>query len=89
MIRNRIYYGIKPLLPSSFRLGIRRWFALRKRAQVDGRLADYAGSEARPEGWPGWPDGKQFALVLTHDVESSVGLQKVRRLMELELSLGF
>ena len=23
----------------------------------------------KPAGWPGWPDGKRFALVLTHDVE--------------------
>ena len=89
MIRNRIYYGIKPLLPSSVRLGIRRWFALRKRAQVDDVWPIKPGSEVRPQGWPGWPQGKQFALVLTHDVESPVGLEKVQRLMQLELSLGF
>jgi len=25
-------------------------------------------------GWSGWPDGKKFALVLTHDVEGPEGL---------------
>jgi hypothetical protein len=25
------------------------------------------GSEKPPEDWPGWPDGKKFAFVLTHD----------------------
>jgi glycosyltransferase involved in cell wall biosynthesis len=42
-----------------------------------------------PAGWPGWPDGKKFALVLTHDVEGCRGLAKCRQLLELELRLGF
>src|SRR5581483_6459943 len=42
----------------------------------------------RPDGWPGWPDGKKFALVLTHDVEGHIGLEKCRRLMDLELRAG-
>src|SRR5260221_9765655 len=42
-----------------------------------------------PDGWPGWPDGKKFALVLTHDVEGPRGLAKCRRLMQLERELGF
>ena len=44
---------------------------------------------AIPPGWPGWPDGKQFALVLTHDVEGNKGLQRVERLMEVESKYGF
>jgi hypothetical protein len=44
---------------------------------------------ACPTGWPGWPGGKKFALVLTHDVEGAAGLAKCRQLMELEQSLGF
>lgn len=47
------------------------------------------GSEKAPAGWPGWPDGKKFALVLTHDVENRAGLRNCRRLMELEVELGF
>ena len=42
-----------------------------------------------PPGWPEWPEGKPFALVLTHDVEGSKGLAKVERLMNLELKHGF
>jgi hypothetical protein len=42
-----------------------------------------------PNGWPGWPDGKNFALVLTHDVEDTRGLEKSSQLMELEKKLGF
>jgi glycosyltransferase involved in cell wall biosynthesis len=47
------------------------------------------GSEIPPENWPGWPGGKKFAFVLTHDVESRAGLDKCRSLMQLEMELGF
>ena len=42
-----------------------------------------------PSGWPGWPDGKKFALVLTHDVEKQGGVEKCLQLMEIEKKLGF
>ena len=46
-------------------------------------------SERAPDNWLGWPDGKQFALVLTHDVEGKDGLGKCRELMRLEQEFGF
>ena len=42
-----------------------------------------------PEGWPGWPDQKKFALVLQHDIDTQKGHDKCRDLMALEESLGF
>jgi peptidoglycan/xylan/chitin deacetylase (PgdA/CDA1 family) len=42
-----------------------------------------------PEGWTGWPEGKKFALVLTHDVENEKGLKNCIPLAKLEESLGF
>jgi len=47
------------------------------------------GSEQPPENWPGWPHGKKFAVVLTHDVESAAGVEKCRQLMQLEMTFGF
>jgi len=47
------------------------------------------GSELPPKGWSGWPDGKRFAFVLTHDVERSDGVEQCERLMALEMKLGF
>jgi glycosyltransferase involved in cell wall biosynthesis len=47
------------------------------------------GSERPPEDWSGWPEGKKFAFVLTHDVESKAGLAKCRSLMQIEMELGF
>jgi hypothetical protein len=38
---------------------------------------------------PTWPDRKQFALVLTHDVDSARGLSRCRALMQLEMQAGF
>jgi hypothetical protein len=43
----------------------------------------------KPDGWNGWPEQKQFAFVLTHDVESSAGLSRVKFLAEIELEMGF
>jgi len=42
-----------------------------------------------PDGWPGWPGGKQFAFVLTHDVEGQQGLDRCHRLVEMDMRLGF
>lgn len=89
MFRNRLYYYFKPLFPVKFRLSIRRWFALRKVNHVNAVWPIWPGSERKPNSWPGWPEGKKFAIVLTHDVDGATGLAKCRQLMELDQSLGF
>lgn len=89
MLRNRFYYMLKPFLPQPLRLAIRGVWARRKRERVTDHWPILPGSERLPEGWQGWPDGKQFAFVLTHDVEGPEGLAKVKRLAELEMTLGF
>lgn len=43
----------------------------------------------KPKGWPGWPGRKEFAVVLTHDVESSKGVDQVRNLAKAEMDIGF
>src|SRR5437773_8801715 len=89
MLRNKIYYQLKPFIPRALRAAVRRRIALRLEARVQDVWPIMPGSEQTPPGWQGWPDGKKFALVLTHDVESRVGVAKCRQLMELERSLGF
>ena len=42
-----------------------------------------------PNGWEGWPEEADYSFVLTHDVESKVGLDNVRKLAELEMECGF
>ena len=68
---------------------MRRRHASRLRKSVGNIWPIMPGSEQLPDGWPGWPGGKEFAFVLTHDVESAVGLRKCRQLMELDLEFGF
>lgn len=88
-MRNRIYYLVKPVVPLRVRRSIRRWFALRKLSRVQDCWPILPGSEKPPAGWAGWPEGKQFAFVLTHDVENRVGYGQVRQLMALEQKYGF
>jgi len=70
-------------------MSVRRHFALKKWASVESTWPIFPGSELKPAGWKGWPDGKKFALVLTHDVEGRAGVQNSPHLMELEQKLGF
>lgn len=82
------YYRIKPYVPWRVRMFFRRAVAhSRKRHhRHDWPIAETAGE--RPPKWPGWPDGKRFAFVLTHDVEGLKGLARVRELMQLEMNAG-
>jgi glycosyltransferase involved in cell wall biosynthesis len=89
VLRNRIYYRLKPLLPDRLRMWLRQRYAMRVLDRSAGRWPVLPGSERPPEGWPGWPEGKKFAVVLTHDVEGPRGLEKCRALMQLEQEQGF
>lgn len=84
-----IYYRLKPLIPQPIRMLLRRCIARRNRSQIRRIWPILGGSEAHPPNWPNWPERKQFALVLTHDVEGPVGLEKCRKLMQLDQDLGF
>jgi len=88
MLRNRLYYRVKPFIPQSVRTALRRRLALRLRDSVANIWPIMSGSERPPEGWPGWPEGKKFAFILTHDIESAAGVRKCRELMRLEMEFG-
>lgn len=85
----RVYYRLKPLIPKNVRLRMRRWLAMRKREISRDVWPILESAGTAPHGWPGWPKGRRFAFVLTHDVESKTGLDRVKELAELEMSLGF
>lgn len=84
-----VYFRLKPFIPRTMRWALRRVRipGIIKRSASVWPIDESAG--ARPPDWKGWPHGKQFALVFTHDVESDEGLGKVRNLAELETSHGF
>ena len=88
-LNNLLYYQVKPIIPKRVRLGFRRHIVKQIMKNKGLKWPIDPSSAERPEGWKGWPGGKRFALVLTHDVEAAEGLKKCHKLMELEESLGF
>jgi len=89
VLRNRLYYRLKPYMPRRLRMAMRRWIIQRIHKRVGDVWPIMPGSEHPPVGWPGWPSGSRFALVLTHDVEGSEGLNKTLKVMQLEKEMGF
>lgn len=84
-----LYYDIKPFIPRRLQIALRRWIASRKRSECASVWPIDHAAASRPENWAGWPDGKKFALVLTHDVETAKGQEACWRLMNVEKHLGF
>jgi len=89
MLFRDFYYAVKPAIPRRLRLAVRRARARR----IHRRVATTWPIDPRacriPPGWNGWPDGRRFAFVLTHDVEGTTGLDRCGQLADLETSLGF
>jgi len=89
MSPNRLFYNLKPFIPRSWQIAIRRQIVLRKRKlyshvwPIDERAA------RPPKGWSGWPEQKRFALVLTHDVDTAIGQDKCIELTKMEERMGF
>ena len=89
MLINRIFYSLKPFIPRTIQLALRRQLVLYKRKHCSHIWPIDPNAGKAPDKWPGWPDGKRFALVLSHDVDLQHGHNKCRLLMDLEESLGF
>jgi glycosyltransferase involved in cell wall biosynthesis/peptidoglycan/xylan/chitin deacetylase (PgdA/CDA1 family) len=68
---------------------VRQRVAARIRHRTQDVWPIFPGSERAPDGWKGWPEGRRFAVVLTHDVERQHGVDNCRRLMQLEKATGF
>jgi uncharacterized protein len=84
-----LYYYVKPCIPRAAQVAMRRRLARRVARRSAARWPILDSTAKPPENWQGWPDGKGFAVVLTHDVETSVGHERCREVMELERELGF
>jgi len=89
MTLNRIYYGIKPLIPRRVQIFLRRQIAYhkRKKSYECWPIDESAGNP--PAGWKGWPGGKKIALVLIHDIDTRKGHDNCIKLIKLEEKLGF
>jgi len=84
-----IYYRLKPIVPRWLQIEARRKYADWQLTKNGTHWPIDFEAGKKPAGWPGWPDGKRFAVVLTHDVEREEGQRRCHDLMMLEKSLGF
>lgn len=84
-----IYYLIKPMVPRRLQLSLRKQIVSRKMTinkdvwPINQKIGE------TPAGWPGWPEGKRFAFVITHDVERKEGLSKCLKLAKIDEEFGF
>jgi YD repeat-containing protein len=100
----RGYYLARPAMPRSVQLALRRLFTRVQSASsfpgwpIEDSLHDFyhwlfaviAELAARPVPFLGlWPDGRSWALVLTHDVETAVGYSELDLLRGPERARGY
>ncbi len=86
---NQMFYLIKPLIPRRLQISMRRSLIKWQKKKHESIWPILKTAGISPQGWTGWPENKQFALVLTHDVESKIGHDKCIDLMKMEQNLGF
>jgi hypothetical protein len=100
----RAYYGVRPAIPPSVRLAVRRALARAQRRAafpawpVDTTLDDLqscvvasamlAAGSPRLPMLAWWPRGKRYAVILRHDVEDIRGVQNIPELRTIEEGRG-
>lgn len=100
----RGYYAARPLVPRRAQIRLRQAFsavqgrtrfpawpvetALRSLYDLVFSLLREISEEPVPRLAP-WPDGKRWALVLTHDVETELGYRNIHVLRDVERERGF
>jgi hypothetical protein len=97
------YYRVRPLLPRRAQIAMRRVFSrIQARTRFprwpletalhdlyDALFGLVAGVAPEPVPWlHPWPAGRSWALVLTHDVETSVGYEHIDLLKGIEAAAG-
>jgi hypothetical protein len=86
---NSIYYEIKPAVPRTLQIAFRRLLIPLVARRYLGIWPISPEAGIHPKGWPGWPDNKKFALVLTHDVDTIKGEERCLELMKIDKNAGF
>lgn len=89
MLLLKIFYFIKPLIPRKLQIFLRRKRAIKKISLLSHIWPIDKEAIAPISHSICWPENKKFALVLTHDVETSKGQKNCLPLMELEKNYGF
>jgi peptidoglycan/xylan/chitin deacetylase (PgdA/CDA1 family) len=100
----RTYYAVKPLLPRPLQIAMRRRHAARRarrefpawpiepllieheRARFARRLEESGATEIPFVSY--WPQERQFASIVSHDVEGPEGIANIPRVLEVERKHG-
>ncbi len=85
----KMYYFFKPYIPRKSQIRLRRELAKIKRHRSRSNWPISDQSAKLPRGWKGWKNNKQFALVLTHDVDTQKGYDNHEELMKIDQEMGF
>ena len=88
-LANSIYYHLKPIIPRLFQIWLRRQIFFRKISLFHNIWPIDQQAGEPPVFWPGWPENKRFALILTHDVDTAKGMHNCWKLANQEEELGF
>lgn len=83
------FYILKPIIPRAVQLFLRRMLVERQRVKYKDVWPILHSAAKKPSNWQGWPDGKKFAFIITHDVELRNGHDKCKQLILVEKNLGF
>jgi len=86
---NKIFYILKPLIPRNLQIFLRRILVNYQKKKYNDVWPILQSAASKPKEWRGWPDGKKFAFIITHDVELQKGHNRCKKLMQIEKSLGF
>jgi peptidoglycan/xylan/chitin deacetylase (PgdA/CDA1 family) len=100
----RSYYRVRPAVPRPAQILIRRWFSrVQSKTSFPGwpvetalhdlyafmfALLEQIADEPVPMIAP-WPEGFDWAFVLTHDVETTAGYENVDLLCDIEISAAY
>lgn len=80
--------SLKPIIPRQIQILIRRELVRQKLSRNKLVWPIDPNAAKAPDRWSGWPGGKKFALVLTHDVETSKDFERCNILAEIEEHRG-
>ena len=79
------YYLVKPLLSRRVQSFLCRLVVAFQRKKYAHIWPVNQAAAKLPSGWKGWPDGKKYALVVHHDVDTQLGHDGCQELMDLEI----
>ncbi len=89
MTTRTLYYHLRPLIPRRLQIALRRAVVRRKLPLYADVWPIDPTTAAPPPDWQGWPDGKRFAFVITHDVETARGVGRCLPLARIDREYGF